>query len=108
MTDIIEILYLISASIAVLAMVPQIKQLVLTRQSDELSLSTWTTWGCCQVVSLLYALSLHATAYIIVNVAWITFYGVMVTLIIKYRKKRNILRMVLDLLRRRKTASLLP
>lgn len=105
MNNTIEIIYLISASIAVLAMVPQIKRLLLTRQSDELSLATWATWGGCQLISLLYAISLNAQAYIIVNVAWIAFYAMMVFLIIKYRTKRNLIGMVIDLLRRRKAAN---
>ncbi len=100
----IEIIYLTSSTIAVFAMVPQIKRLILTRQSDELSLGTWATWGCCQVVSFLYALSLNVRAYIYVSIVWFAFYALMVFLIIKYRTKRNLLGMAVDLLRRRKAA----
>jgi uncharacterized protein with PQ loop repeat len=100
----IEIIYLLSSSIAVLAMIPQVKRLLITKQSDELSLGTWATWGCCQLISLLYAFSLRIEAYIIVGIAWMTFYVVMVSLIIKYRKNRNIIKMGLGLLERRKAA----
>jgi len=100
MNEYIQTAYLISSSIGVLAMIPQIKQLVMTKQSDELSLGTWATWGCCQVMSFIYAISIHATAYIIVNVAWISFYITMVFLIIKYRKRRSLTSTVLYWLRR--------
>lgn len=100
MNEYIQTAYLISSSIGVLAMIPQIKQLVTTKQSDELSLTTWTTWGCCQVMSFVYAISIHATAYIIVNVAWISFYITMATLIIKYRKRRSLSATILYWLRR--------
>lgn len=100
----IEIGYLISSLIAVGAMIPQVKRLVISKQSDELSLGTWATWGCCQLVSFLYALSLHVTAYIIVNIAWIAFYAVMVTLIVRYRTKRTLLKDVIELLKQRKAA----
>jgi uncharacterized protein with PQ loop repeat len=84
----IEIAYLIASLIAVIAMVPQIKQLLITKQSDELSLSTWSAWAGCQVVSLLYGFSIGAFAYIIVNFVWIAFYILMVALIIRYRIKK--------------------
>jgi uncharacterized protein with PQ loop repeat len=104
MNNTIETIYLLSSLIAVCAMVPQVKRLVLTKQSDELSLGTWATWGCCQLVSFMYALSLNVRAYIIVNATWIAFYALMVFLIIKYRTKRNLVMMVIDVLRRRKAA----
>lgn len=100
MNEYILTAYLISASIGVLAMIPQIKQLVATKQSDELSLTTWVTWGCCQVMSFMYAISIHATAYVIVNIAWISFYITMVTLIIRYRKRRSLIATILYWLRR--------
>lgn len=100
----IEIIYLVSSVASVLAMVPQVKRLILTKQSDELSLGTWATWGCCQLVSLLYAISLNVRAYIIVNVAWISFYSLMVFLIVKYRKKRNIFREGISFIQRRKAS----
>ena len=95
MNEYIQIAYLISSSIAVFAMSSQIRQLVKTKQSDELSLATWATWGCCQVVSFVYATSIHATALMVVNVAWICFYITMVTLIIRYRKRRSLLATIL-------------
>lgn len=83
----IEIVYLGASGLAVLAMIPQIMKLVKVKHSDALSLSTWSTWAVCQVVSLFYSISIGAIPLFIVNVAWIVFYIIMITLILKYRTK---------------------
>ena len=85
----IEILYLLGSFASVLAMAPQIKQLLTTKQSDELNIFTWSVWGGTQVIALAYSITLHATPYVIANLAWVTFYAVMLTLIIKYRTKHS-------------------
>lgn len=86
MLHIIEIAYLLMSVLSVVAMWPQIKQLLTTKQSDELNLGTWIIWGSYQVIALFYSIAIHAVPYIIANVAWVTFYVVMIGLIIKYRK----------------------
>ena len=82
----IELTYLIASVAAVIAMAPQIKTLLVTKQSDELNLSTWMVWASYQVVALMYSISLGAIPYLIANIAWLMFYAVMLTLIVKYRK----------------------
>jgi uncharacterized protein with PQ loop repeat len=69
---------------------PQIKQLLIAKQSDELSLPTWLAWTVCQVVSLVYSIALHALPFMVANIAWVTFYLAMLCLIIKYRKKTSL------------------
>lgn len=91
----IQTIYLISSSIGILAMIPQLVRLIKTKQSDGLSLTTWGTWACCQMVSFAYAISINARAYIIVNLFWISFYWAMAFLIIKYRKRRSLLDTIL-------------
>ena len=81
----IEIIYIIGAVIAISACVPQIRQLQASKASDEFSLATWATWLGTQTISLLYVLSLGDILLIIVNSVWITFYFVMVSLIVRYR-----------------------
>lgn len=66
-------------------MVPQIKQLLITKESDELNLGTWVAWAACQGVATAYAISIHALAYVVVSVAWTMFYVAMALLIVKYR-----------------------
>lgn len=82
----IEILYTCSTSIAVLASFPQIRQLLVTKSSDELNIATWSLWLCTQFVSLLYAISLQIHLLLIVNCIWIAFYAIMLSLILYYRR----------------------
>ena len=95
MQDIILPIYFASSTIGIIAMVPQVRRLIITKQSDGLSLTTWGTWACCQIVSLLYAISVGASAYAVVSSIWIGFYWTMVVLIIKYRKRRSLLDTIL-------------
>ncbi|MDL2341563.1 MAG: PQ-loop domain-containing transporter [Patescibacteria group bacterium] len=81
----IQIIYLISSLVSVVAMWPQIKQLFVTKQSDELSIPTWLSWTLCQVISVVYAYSIHALPYFIACVSWLVFYLLMLTMILKYR-----------------------
>lgn len=91
MKEIILPLYFLSSTIGIIAMIPQLRRLIITKQSDGLSLTTWGTWACCQIVSFLYALSVGAYAYALVCVVWIAFYWTMSVLIIRYRKRRSLL-----------------
>lgn len=91
MHDIILPVYFASSAIGILAMIPQVRRLIVTKQSDGLSLTTWGTWACCQMVSFVYALSAGAHAYALVCTVWIAFYWTMVVLIIRYRKRRSLL-----------------
>jgi uncharacterized protein with PQ loop repeat len=83
----IEIAYLVASAVAVIAMAPQIKQLLLTKESDELSITTWAMWTLYQAIALAYSMALYIIPYIVVNLIWVTFYATIVCLIIKYRKK---------------------
>lgn len=86
----IQTIYLLTSFLTVLATIPQLKQLVFTKQSDQFNLITWLMLGGNQLMSFAYAISINATAYVIVNVAWIMFYVVMLFLIVKYRKRRSL------------------
>ena len=93
---IIELLYICSTTIAVLASIPQIRQLLITRCSDELSLTTWVLWLCTQFVSLTYAISIANILLACVNVTWIIFYITMVALIVRYRPRTQVLPQEVD------------
>jgi uncharacterized protein with PQ loop repeat len=86
----IQTIYLFTSFLTVLATIPQLKQLIHTKQSDQFNLMTWLMFGGNQLMSFAYAISINATAYIIVTMAWISFYIIMLFLIIKYRKRRNL------------------
>lgn len=83
---IIQTIYLLSLIVSIGAMWPQIQQLLRTKQSDEFNLGTWVSWMGCQVIALVYGVSIRATAYVIVSIVWIAFYVVIISLIVKYRE----------------------
>lgn len=85
MKNYIQIAYLVSSFIAILAMVPQLRQVMKVKHSKELNIHTWTSWAVCQSISLVYALSVNATEYAIVSVLWIIMYSSMVFLIARYK-----------------------
>lgn len=82
---IIEIIYITSTLVALSASVPQIIQLLRTKASDELSISTWTLWLGTQFITVLYMISTGNKLLIAVSCSWAVFYVVMLGLILKYR-----------------------
>ena len=83
----IEIAYIVSTMISLLAGIPQARQLMIEKRSDEFSLSSWSLWVGTQCVSLMYALSIHNMLLAAVNVMWVSFYAFMVALILRYRTR---------------------
>ncbi len=82
----IEIIYTISGSIAVIASTPQVVKLVQMGHSNEMSIATWGLWSTTQVVSLIYTIVLQIPLLIFFNVMWVLFYLAMTSLILYYRK----------------------
>lgn len=82
----IEIAYIIAAIVAISAGVPQLRQLLIAKASDELSLPTWIVWLSTQTVTLVYVVSIGSTLMAYVSLAWVLFYAAMVSLIIYYRR----------------------
>lgn len=83
-------LYLLAATAAIGACVPQLKQLVKAKASDEFSLGTWMTWAMTQTVTLIYVISIGNMLMAMVNVVWVSFYTAMALLIIRYRYKGRV------------------
>jgi uncharacterized protein with PQ loop repeat len=81
----IELIYVATTLASVLTAFPQLKQLWLMKNSDEFSLISWVAWLIAQLAALVYAASIGSIPYLIVNILWITFYVLMIGLIIKYR-----------------------
>lgn len=82
----IEILYTLAAVISLSACVPQLRQLVISKRSDEFSLRAWSLWILTQLMTLLYVISIGNMLMTFVNVAWVSFYALMTYLIIRYRR----------------------
>ncbi len=84
--NIIFTAYLLAAFVAIGAGAPQLKKLIVTKRSDEFSLPTWIIWMLAQVVQLVYALSVNDKLYALVGAMWLSFYVLIVGLIIRYRR----------------------
>ena len=81
----IELTYYLASGLSIIAAAPQIKQLLVVKCSDELNFTTWITWLVYQITALAYAISVHATAYMVACLLWISFYLIMLSLMYKYR-----------------------
>lgn len=88
-----ELLYIMSTTVSLVACIPQARQLIITKRSDELSATTWGMWVCTQCVSLFYAISIAQTVLILANIGWLTFYSIMVGLILYYRRPAHLSRL---------------
>ncbi len=82
----IEILYTIAGTVAVLACSPQVLELIRAGRSEELSVATWSLWCGTQVVSLAYMITLRQPLLILFATLWSLFYMIMIGLILYYRK----------------------
>lgn len=88
--SLIEFLYSLSASIALIACIPQLRQLIATKRSEEFSLQTWVLWTATQSVTLVYTISIHNVLMITVNILWVSFYALMTYLIFHYGYLMNV------------------
>ena len=82
----IEVTYIAAAIVALSAGIPQVRQLLVAKASDEFSLSTWCLWLTTQCVTLAYVTTLKNILMMLVSFAWVGFYAAMVILIIYYRR----------------------
>jgi uncharacterized protein with PQ loop repeat len=82
----LQIIYIISTLIAIIASIPQIRQLYRTKRSDELSIPTWTIWLVTQFVTLAYISTVQDPILTAVASTWVLFYVVMISLIMYYRR----------------------
>lgn len=82
----IEILYSLAGSVALAASGSQVRQLIRSGRSDELSISTWALWCGAQTIAFIYMISIHQPLLIVFNGLWAALYALMVGLILYYRK----------------------
>lgn len=80
------ILLLSLGTLAVIAAIPQLYTLVHVKKSDQFNIFSWLVWFIYEATSCAYAYAIHAYVYLAVNVLWTLFYGLMVILILKYRR----------------------
>ena len=82
----IELLYILSSTVAIASSAPQILQLLRTKKSEELSRATWSMWLTTQFFNLAYMTHLGNPLLIAFSPAWLSFYVIIMTLIIRYRR----------------------
>ena len=87
---IVAFIYLITTFGSIFTAFPQIKQLRKMKNSDEFNIFSWTAWSIGQVTALIYSITIHSIPFIIVNIGWVTYYVIIMSLIFKYRKGSNI------------------
>jgi uncharacterized protein with PQ loop repeat len=83
---IVQILYIVASIVSIGAGIPQLRKLLLTKRTDEFSVPTWTTWTSTQAVSLLYSFYLGDLYFTMVCAIWLAFDGLMMVVILKYRR----------------------
>lgn len=83
---IVQIFYIIASVASIAAGIPQLRKLLLTKRSDEFSIPTWSIWTSTQAVSLLYSFYLSDIYFTAVCAIWLAFDGLMMVLIVKYRR----------------------
>ena len=91
--QLLEILYGIGTVAAIIACLPQMHQLMVTKRSDEFSLSTWVIWLGGQAMAFIYISSLGETLVALASACWTAFYAFMVGLILYYRRPAHQLRL---------------
>lgn len=84
---IIKVAYVIFVFLAIAACIPQVKQLLLQKDSQGFELGTWSVWLMAQVAATIYTASIEAYIIMATSIAWGLFYAVMVSLIVYYRHR---------------------
>ncbi len=86
----LQVMYTLSAIVALAAGLPQMYKLIKTKNSDEFSLNTWVVWACTQMVSAIYLATLGDVLVVAICATWIAFYLAMVVLIVKYTPPKQV------------------
>jgi uncharacterized protein with PQ loop repeat len=82
---IIVYIYLVATFGSIITAFPQIRQLWKMKNSEEFNILTWCAWGVAQVTTLVYSITIHSLPFILVNIGWVSYYAVILSLIFKYR-----------------------
>jgi uncharacterized protein with PQ loop repeat len=85
----LQVLYIIAGVVALSAGLPQMRKLIMLKDSTEFSLQTWLMWTITQVVSATYVSTLGDPFVLIMSSSWAAFYALMVVLIVKYDPVRR-------------------
>lgn len=86
MGAVLEIIYALAATVAIVAGSGQVIRLIKVGRSEAMSISTWSLWFVTQLVSFAYTMTLKEYLLAVFNLMWLILYGVVFVLIIYYRR----------------------
>jgi hypothetical protein len=93
---IISTLYLVAQLLSLAFSWPQLHKLIIMKEADEMSLSTWSAWTLTQLVTTLYASVNHQSLWLGMSAMWLLFDIAMVLLILKYRRPQQKAEITID------------
>ena len=86
--NIFAIMYVFASTTSILAGIPQIVQIIRSKNVEGISLQTYDMWALLQVMSLPYTVQSGNILWSGVSVAWLAYYLVVVFLIERYSYPR--------------------
>ena len=87
MVEVVTFAYIAVQLMSLLMSWPQVHKLLVLKDADELSLSTWSMWLTAQTVTTIYAATTAQLFWLLASLVWMIFDITMVALIIKYRPR---------------------
>lgn len=83
--DLFALLYILASVMSILAGLPQIIQILRTKNVEGINLQTYDMWAVLQVASLPYTVQSGNALWFGVSVGWLTYYTAVIILIEHYR-----------------------
>ncbi len=90
--NILALIYTIACIAQIIAGLPQINEIMRKRNSEELSLTTWSMWLLTQVFCFTYMVSTKNIVLMSMSALWLLYYGAMLGVIVYYRRRGSLLR----------------
>ncbi|OGL34295.1 hypothetical protein A3F64_02545 [Candidatus Saccharibacteria bacterium RIFCSPHIGHO2_12_FULL_42_8] len=84
MLEIVSFSYILAQMVSLVMSWPQLHRILVLKEAEEFSLTTWSMWLAAQTVTTIYSAMAHQLLWFIVSVIWMIFDIAIVTLIIKY------------------------
>ncbi len=72
--------------ISVAGNLPMLVHLLKTKDSTGQSVLAWSVWEFANLLLLIYAIHINDIVFSLLQVAWVVFCGVIISLVIKYKR----------------------
>ena len=93
--NILALLYIIASIATVSAGLPQIIQIIRTKDVEGISLQTYDMWALFQTVSIPYTIESGNILWLCTSIGWLTYY-VIVILLIEHYQYPHYIRAIVD------------